>query len=159
SQPQALQATLASLAEPGLWAATSRFWAERRWKRVVLTGMGSSYHAFHPFNLTLIDCGLTPVLMETSELVHYGNSLLDHETLVVVAWQSGRSAEVLRLLAVNKHAPMLGITNTADSPLARACDRTLLLQAGPEATVSCKTYVATILLLQWLAALVRGEDE
>src|SRR5262249_7963925 len=51
------------------------------------------------------------------------------------------------------------ITNTAGSPLAQACEYPLLLQAGPEATVSCKTYVSTILALRWLGALLVGRDE
>src|SRR5262249_53453932 len=127
-----------------------KLWLARRWKRIVLTGMGSSFHAFHCLNLTLLEAGWTPVLMETSELVHYGRSLLDEETLVIVASQSGRSAETLRLLEENRRSPILAITNTADSPLAKACEYPLLLQAGPESSGSCKTYASTILALRCL---------
>ena len=53
-----------------------QFVGARSWRRVVLTGMGSSYHTLHPINLALIEAGLNPVMMETSELVHYGVPLL-----------------------------------------------------------------------------------
>ena len=159
AQPQALRATLAWLAAPGRWAQVQQFVGSRAWKRVVLTGMGSSYHTFHPLNLALIDAGHSPVMMETSELIHYGFALCDEQTLVIAASQSGASAETVRLLEANTRATVLGVTNTAGSPLARRAGLALLAQAGPEHSVSCKTYVAGMLVLQWLAAVIGGRDE
>ena len=121
--------------------------------------MGSSYHTFHPLNLALIQAGLTPVMIETSELVHYALALCDEQTLVIAASQSGASAETVRLLDAKTSATVLGVTNTAGSPLARGAGLALLAQAGFEHSVSCKTYVAGMLMLQWLAALIAGRDE
>ncbi|MBS0388136.1 MAG: SIS domain-containing protein, partial [Proteobacteria bacterium] len=98
AQPQALRATQAWLAEAGRWREVQQFVTARAWKRVVLTGMGSSYHTFHPLNLALIAAGQTPVMIEASELVHYGLALCDEQTLVIAASQSGASAEIVRLL-------------------------------------------------------------
>ena len=70
AQPQALRATYTWLAEPGRWLQVQQFITARNWKRIVLTGMGSSYHTFHPLNLALIEAGHSPVMIETSELVH-----------------------------------------------------------------------------------------
>jgi glucosamine--fructose-6-phosphate aminotransferase (isomerizing) len=159
AQPQALRATLAWLAEPGRWTQVQHFVGARTWKRVVLTGMGSSFHTFHPLNLALIEAGLTPVMIETSELVHYALALCDEQTLVIAASQSGASAETVRLLEAKTGATVLGVTNTAGSPLARGAGLALLAQAGPEHSVSCKTYVAGMLTLHWLAALIAGGDE
>lgn len=159
AQPQALRDTLAWLATPGRWSQVQRFVGTRAWKRIVLTGMGSSYHTFHPLNLALIDAGRTPLMMETSELIHYGLALCDEQTLVIAASQSGASAETVRLLEANRRATVLGVTNTAGSPLARGAGLALLAQAGPEHSVSCKTYVAGMLVLQWLAAVMAGRDE
>ena len=159
AQPQALQATYDWLAEPGRWREAHQFLGARRWKRVVLTGMGSSYHTFHPLNLALIAAGHSPILMETSELIYYGLALCDEQTLVIAASQSGASAETVRLLERNRHATILGVTNTAHSPLARGAQLTLLAQAGPEHSVSCKTYVSGMLILQWLAAIFTGIEE
>ena len=159
AQPQALRATLAWLSHDGRWDAVRQFVCAHRWQRIVLTGMGSSYHTLHPLNLALIEAGLSPVMMETSELVHYGLGLCGENTLIVAVSQSGGSAEAVRLLELNQRAKLIGVTNTADSPLAQRADLVLLAQAGPEFSVSCKTYVANMLTLQWLAALLAGQEE
>jgi glucosamine--fructose-6-phosphate aminotransferase (isomerizing) len=159
AQPQALRTTMAWLAEPGRWREVRQFVAARRWKRIVLTGMGSSYHGFHPLNLALIAAGHNPVMMETSELIYYGLGLCDEQTLVIAASQSGASAETVRLLELNRKATVIGVTNTARSPLARGAQLALLAQAGPEHSVSCKTYVSGLLILQWLAAMFSGGEE
>lgn len=158
AQPPALQATLDWLSGAARRQATRDFLTSKQWKRIVLTGMGSSFHVFHPLNLRLIEAGATPILMETAELIHYGHGLLDEDTLLIAASQSGRSAETLRLLEVNRRAAMLAITNTPDSPLARASQCLLLTQAGEETTVSCKTYVSMLLVVQWLADVLGGEN-
>jgi len=159
AQPEALEATFAWLSDHGRWRTVNAFLSARRWKRIVLTGMGSSFHSLHPLNLTLIEAGFTPILMETSELIHHGRALFDEQTLIVAVSQSGRSAETLRLLEVNKVAPLLAVTNTQDSPLANSSHCALLSQAGIEATVSCKTYVSGLLMLQWLGAIAAGRPE
>lgn len=161
AQPKALDATFEYLAQAERWRGARDFVTARPWRRVVLTGMGSSFHALHPLNLALIVAGFTPVMIETAELVHYGLALCDPDTLVILVSQSGRSAETLRLLEGNPHAPILGITNTADSPLAQRAGLALLTQAGSEFSVSCKTYVTGLLALEWLAAVFRdrAEDE
>jgi glutamine---fructose-6-phosphate transaminase (isomerizing) len=158
AQPQALRSTLAWLSEAGRWEQARQFVAARAWRRIVLTGMGSSYHTLHPLNLTLIEAGLNPVMMETSELVHYGLPLCGDDTLIIAVSQSGDSAETVRLLELNQRAKVLGVTNTAGSTLAQRADLALLAQAGPEFSVSCKTYVANMLTLQWLAALLAGQE-
>jgi glutamine---fructose-6-phosphate transaminase (isomerizing) len=159
AQPEALSATLAWLSAAGRWDATRKFVSSRNWRRIVLTGMGSSYHTLHPLNLALIEAGLEPVMMETSELVHYGSPLLGEQTLVIAVSQSGGSAETVRLLQIDRRAQVIGVTNTAGSALAQAAELVLLAQAGAEFSVSCKTYVANMLILQWLAALMSGADE
>jgi glucosamine--fructose-6-phosphate aminotransferase (isomerizing) len=159
AQPHALRATLAWLGQAGRWDAARKFCTARPWQRIVLTGMGSSFHTLHPLNLSLIDAGLSPVMMETSELVHYGLRLCGEQTLIVAVSQSGGSAETVRLLDLDRRASVIGVTNTADSPLAKRANLALLSQAGPEFSVSCKTYVANMLTLQWLAALLTGQDE
>ena len=157
-QPRALQATHAWLGTAGRLAEVRRFLGVRDWRRIVLTGMGSSYHTLHPLNLALIAAGRAPVMIETAELVHYAMPLCDADTLVIAVSQSGGSAETVRLLELNRHATVLGVTNTADSALARGAGLALLTQAGPEFSVSCKTYVTGGMALQWLAAILSDQD-
>lgn len=159
AQPGALKTTFDHLAQDGAWRAAKEFVVDRAWRRVVLTGMGSSYNALHPLNLALVAAGFTPIMIETAELVHYAMSLCDAHTLVILVSQSGRSAETLRLLDTNQHAAILGVTNTPDSPLATRANLSLMTQAGAEFSVSCKTYVTTMLVLTWLGAIVSAQDE
>jgi glucosamine--fructose-6-phosphate aminotransferase (isomerizing) len=160
-QPQALNRTLAAFARSG-FDEVLRFAAQLKsgaLRRVVLTGMGSSYHAFHPLLLGLIRRGIQAQMIETSELIHHATGLIAADALIVLASQSGRSAEVLQLL--ERAAPgmaLIGITNTADSPLAARAATTLLTEAGAEYSVSCKTYVSALVALAVLEKLLAGEE-
>jgi glutamine---fructose-6-phosphate transaminase (isomerizing) len=150
-QPRALEETLAGLEVPDTLQRFAGRLQEDEFKTVVLTGMGSSFHALHPLNLELTDHGFTPMMVETSELLHYQNRLFDPETLIVAVSQSGQSAEVVRLLEMNLgKSPVIAVTNTPGSPLAGQADATILTHAGEEFSVSCKTYLAALMALRWL---------
>jgi len=158
-QPRALDETLASLeVSKTLRQLVARF-QSGKFKTVVLTGMGSSFHALHPLHIKLINHGLTAMMVETSELLHYTNRLFDPKILIVAVSQSGQSAEVVRLLEINHgKSSIIAITNTPGSPLAERADATILSQAGQEFSVSCKTYVTALMALQWLGDLVCQRD-
>ena len=158
-QPQALENTLQALALTKPLQNLAEKLNRGKFHRVVLTGMGSSFHALHPLNLGLISCGFTAIMVETSELVHYKNRFFDPKTLMVAVSQSGRSAEMLRLLEVNRgHSAVIAVTNTADSPLAKGADVAVLTQAGKEFSVSCKTYVTALMALKWLGHVLCQRD-
>lgn len=156
-QPRAIRATWEALQGSPAIEEVAELLAKRRFTRLVLTGMGSSYFALHPLALEVAELGWTPVLLETSELVHYYPRLLTESTLVIAVSQSGQSAETLRLLKHNgdNHA-VIAVTNTAESPLAEQADISVLTHAGEEFSVSCKTYVATLVALPVLAAVLCG---
>jgi len=150
-QPQALENTLLSLKGlTGLGPLATRL-KRGRFRRVLLTGMGSSFHVLYPLNLQLVNHGLTAFMVETSELIHYKSRFFDPQTLIVAVSQSGRSAEIVRLLELNhRHSPLIAVTNTPDSPLARNADVAVLTVAGQEFSVSCKTYVSALMALKWV---------
>src|SRR6266581_659676 len=83
NQPQALEDTLAGLEELKKSRELAARLEKGTFKTVVLTGMGSSFHALHPLHLELINHGLTAMMVETSELVHYQSRLFDPKTLIV----------------------------------------------------------------------------
>jgi glutamine---fructose-6-phosphate transaminase (isomerizing) len=150
-QPAALRNTLANLNPPRSLSRLAGKLSRGQFERIVLTGMGSSFHVLHPLYLALVAAGCTPILVETSELIHYQNPLLDRRTLVVAVSQSGKSAEMMRLLDTNRgHSPIIAVTNSPRSPLARGSNATLLTRAGKEFSVSCKTYLTALLALKWL---------
>ncbi|MBZ5664159.1 MAG: SIS domain-containing protein [Acidobacteriia bacterium] len=158
-QPQALDDTLASLETSKPLQDVAARLNKGKFQRVVLTGMGSSFHALHPLNLELISHGFTAVMVETSELVHYKNRFFDPKTLIIAASQSGQSAEMVRLVQTNhKSCTVIAVTNTPDSPLAKHAKAAVITKAGNEFSVSCKTYVTALMALQWLGDLLCERD-
>lgn len=150
-QPAALQRTLAGLEEAPSLRAFADALSSGGYRQVVLTGMGSSYHAFQPLFLRLVALGLMVQLAETSELVHYMSALIHPQTLFIAASQSGASAETVQLLDMCAgQADVIGITNTAGSALAMRARTAVITQAGDEFSVSCKTYIATLAALSWV---------
>jgi glucosamine--fructose-6-phosphate aminotransferase (isomerizing) len=154
-----LAATLTGLNSPDSLSVMVRRLERGELRKIVLTGMGSSFYALYPLYLLLTSCGYTTVMAETSELVHYLPSLCDPQTLIVAVSQSGRSAEIVRLLELNgRRAQIIAVTNTNNSPLALQADAVLLTKAGQEFSVSCKTYVAALMALRQLGALLCGAN-
>lgn len=151
-QPLAVRRTCDALRAGGVPAMRAA-----RFRRVVLTGMGSSLHALYPLHRRLGAAGVVSQWVETAELVSISGGN-DAEALVVAVSQSGESAEIVQLLRSGRRfGHVVGVTNAADSTLARNAGTVVLLQAGLEATVSCKTYVATLAALHWLGAVLLDE--
>jgi glutamine---fructose-6-phosphate transaminase (isomerizing) len=159
-QPEALQRTLENLPDlPHLAAILAPLAAQARRSRIVLTGMGSSYHALHPLSIRLNRAGYAAQMIETSELLNYYRPILDTEALTLIVSQSGESAEIVRLLSGDSlKGPTIGVTNTAQSTLATRSQVAIFTEAGPESTVSCKTYLASLAALHWIGAAIAGED-
>jgi glucosamine--fructose-6-phosphate aminotransferase (isomerizing) len=158
-QPRALNETLTGLEVPKTLHQLAARLQKGIFKTVVLTGMGSSFHALHPLNIELINHGLTAMMVETSELVHYKSRLFDPTTLIIAVSQSGQSAEVVRLLEINRgKSSIIAITNTSDSPLAKHAEAAILTRAGKEFSVSCKTYLTALMALIWLGDVVCERD-
>lgn len=158
-QPGALAATLRGLSVPNTFPPILQRLGRDEFRRIVLTGMGSSFHALYPLRVLLTSHGYATILVETSELVHYLPRLFDPQTLIIAASQSGRSAEIVRLLDENgRRAQIIAITNTDDSPLALKSDAVFLTKAGEEFSVSCKTYVTALVVLRQVGALLSNEN-
>ena len=159
-QPEALARTHRGLEATAALEDVARRLRDGELRRVVLTGMGSSHLGLVPLHLRLVEAGLAPLCVESSELVHYQQRLLGAGTLLVLVSQSGRSAEIVRLLEAvrGRGVVTIGVTNTADGPLAREATAAVLTHAGEEATVSCKTYLAAQMALAWLGEVLAGGD-
>ena len=158
-QPRALEDTLANLGHSKELESLGGRLRKGKFQRIVLTGMGSSFHALHPLTLQLISDGHTAIMVETSELVHHRSRFFDPKTLIVAVSQSGESAEMVRLATVNrKRSAVIAVTNSPDSMLAKHASAALLTRAGSEFSVSCKTYVTTLMALKWLGDFLCERD-
>jgi glutamine---fructose-6-phosphate transaminase (isomerizing) len=160
AQSTALQDTLDALATAHPLSEIRQGLQSGRWRRIILTGMGSSYFTLWPLYQRLLEAGMAAWLFETSELI-YSRAILAPDTLIIAASQSGASVETVRLLdKIGTGYQVIGLTNTLESPLGRRASFTVLTQAGEEATVSCKTYVASLAAQCWLGdQLIPGQNE
>jgi glucosamine--fructose-6-phosphate aminotransferase (isomerizing) len=143
AQPESLAALLAAGLSGGVRAVLDR---TSDADRIVLTGMGASLFAWQPTFLRLAAAGLPVWVVETAELLGAARGLLTPGTMLWVASQSGRTAEVVALLEQRAPGPgvVLALTNEPDSPLAGAADAVLELHSGRERTVSTRSYVNTL---------------
>jgi glutamine---fructose-6-phosphate transaminase (isomerizing) len=115
-------------------------------RRVVLTGMGSSYFAARSVATRLRSSGLTVIAERSSVMATWPAA---DDLLVVGISASGSSAETLGLMAQHHRVSRtLALTNTADGPIAGVADATVDLVAGDElGGVACRSYHHTLLAL------------
>src|SRR5918995_7526281 len=66
---------------------------------IVFTGMGSSYDACYPAVNDLAGRGVSALLVDTGELLHFPPPILNAKTPVVIVSQSGESAEIVKLVS------------------------------------------------------------
>jgi glutamine---fructose-6-phosphate transaminase (isomerizing) len=157
-QPEALGRFLAEAKLDERLSALVKKGVTGQYKRVILTGMGSSFHALYPLYLRLIAQGLSVYHVETAELIYYQSALLKADSLIIAVSQSGRSGEIVTLLDMVKgQGGLIGVTNDEASPLAQEALVSLFLKAGPESTVSCKTYVNTLAALTLIGSVFSSD--
>ncbi|GAP09440.1 predicted phosphosugar isomerases [Bellilinea caldifistulae] len=159
SQPDALRAALQGYPVQLLSSIVQAVRAGK-FDRILITGMGASLNGSYPAVLRLSALPLPILWVETGELAHFSASQITPKTLLWVVSQSGRSAEIVRLLEIcreNRPAAMLAVTNETDSPLATAADFLLPLNAGAESTVSTRTYLNTLAVMGLAATQMLDE--
>jgi len=162
SQPRVLRATLDHyLEDESLLRPVAKAMEQGKYQLLLLTGMGSSYFALYPACIYLNEHGLSAIMVEASELLHYYKDLISDRVLAVIASQSGETAEVKKLLGeVRGRTSVVSLTNDADNYLARNSDLPLFLYAGQESGPASKTHTVTVTVSLLLAMyLTSGMDE
>ena len=127
--------------------------------RVLLTGMGGSLHGSYPLFLQLSESLSVPVcLIDTSELVQQTPGIISRRSLMIAVSQSGESGEIVELTKLPgiRPAAVVSVTNQRKNRLADWADIRLASMAGPEMTVSSKSYTGGFACLQLLSAALRG---
>ena len=139
-QPRELQRTIDFLlgaGRPALDAATA---AIRGARHVYLTGMGSSWHAALCAG-TLFNLGASPVyLYDAAELLEFAE--FPSDAVVIVISRSGRSVEIVKLLAKvrERGASVIAITNSSDGPLALGAQIPIAIPIELDHAISVNTY-------------------
>jgi len=160
AQPDALRRAVNKFSTQSLDPIT-QYLDEGEFDRIIVTGMGSSYNASYPAYLQLTNLPVPVLFVNTAELLHYFSGQIGSRTLLWFNSQSGRSAEIVHLLEWCKNTPpacIIASVNDETSPLASAADICLSIHAGPESTVSTKTYVNTLAINLLVAIHLTGQD-
>jgi glutamine---fructose-6-phosphate transaminase (isomerizing) len=114
-------------------------------KRVRMLACGTSLHAGMAIARVLQTLGGIPAQICTAS--EGSEQVLEPGTLTIAISQSGETADVLRALdATPGDLPVLALTNTAHSSLARRADAVVDCSAGPEVGVAAtKTFTAQVI--------------
>jgi glucosamine--fructose-6-phosphate aminotransferase (isomerizing) len=156
-QPHALRSVLKHWEDEAIQARLRERMGEWSPPLVIFTGMGSSLNACYPAAAFLNDHGRAAVVIESAELLHYYAALRTGKRLLVVVSQSGESIEPVRLMEeLDPTAFVISLTNGLENTIARRSQVALDMCAGPELTVSTKTYVCAQFALLMLAYTLGG---
>ncbi len=124
---------------------------ENEYKRVIITGCGTSFHAGIAASYILSEVSKNlPYLIYASELIYSPLRSLHERDLLIAISQSGETIDVIDAakMAKEKGVKILGITNFKESKLAKISDYLILTEAGEErAIVATKTYIAQLVAL------------
>jgi glutamine---fructose-6-phosphate transaminase (isomerizing) len=127
--------------------------------RVLLTGMGGSLHGSYPLYMQLSQSLSVPVChIDSSELVQQMPDMISRRSLMIAVSQSGESGEIVALTKLPgiRPAAVVSVTNQPKNSLANWSDIRLASMAGPEMTVSSKSYTGGVACLHLLGAALRG---
>ncbi|MFL5942375.1 MAG: SIS domain-containing protein [Gaiellaceae bacterium] len=158
-QPEALRRLLDRQADAARHAAG--LFRRRDIRYVLIASRGSSGNVARYAQYLLGRAHRVPVMFATPSLYTiYGQPPRLDGGLVIGISQSGASPDVVAVLAEarDQGRPTLAITNDVDSPLARAAEAVLPLEAGREhAVAATKTYVNSLGVVALLFAEA-GDD-
>ena len=128
-------------------------------QRVVFAGMGSSYFCSMPACIKLNQAGRNAAVITASELLYYQWELLNSDVVPVLISQSGESGEIVDILKkLPEDRLVIGITNDPESTLGKRANILLEMGVEPELSVSTRTYLASLVLVDVLAEVVLGND-
>jgi fructoselysine-6-P-deglycase FrlB-like protein len=124
---------------------------------VFLTGIGASWNAALCAGSLFYQHGRPVFMQEAGDLVHL--TTLPRGSIIIAISRSGRSIEILQYLAKAdaSGASVIGITNSADSPLARESRLAIVIPAMLDHAISANTYSSLLIAAGALAASVTTE--
>ncbi|MBI4216689.1 MAG: glutamine--fructose-6-phosphate transaminase (isomerizing) [Chloroflexi bacterium] len=130
-----------------------------RARQVVITACGTSRYAalIGRYLFSKLAGKFCDVVM-ASEFQYFSDSV-DKNTLVIAVSQSGETADVMEGVrrAKANEAQVLSIVNTQGSSVARASDRVIYLDCGPEMAVAAtKSFVSQLAVFYLLAYAMRS---
>jgi glucosamine--fructose-6-phosphate aminotransferase (isomerizing) len=130
--------------------------------KVFVVACGTAFHAGLVAKYAIEHWARLPVEIDIASEFRYRDPVLDAKTLTLAVSQSGETIDTLEAARHARHqqSPVIAITNTVGSSIARESDAVLYTRAGPERGVAAsKTFATQMVALHLLAlylAQVRG---
>lgn len=126
----------------------------RHAERIVLTAMGTSYHAALLGEYFFEELAGIPTEVEYAAEFRYKSAPISRNTVCIAISQSGETADTLAALREAKRKGMLtlGVVNVVGSSVAREADAGVYNHAGPEIGVaSTKAFLSQVTVLLLMA--------
>src|SRR5947208_6866209 len=119
---------------------------------VFLTGIGASWNAALAAGALFSMGGRQVYMQEAGELLHF--TAIPRGAVIVAISRTGRSIEIVQLLdkARAGGATIIGITNSADSPLARESAVAVVVPAALDHAISVNAYSTLLIAVSALAS-------
>jgi len=107
---------------------------------VFLTGIGASWNAALGAGALFSRRGHSVFTVEAAELLYF--TAIPRGSVVIAISRTGRSIEIVQLMAKIREsgASLIGITNCADSPLAKQAAVAIIIPAPLDYAISVNTY-------------------
>jgi len=123
-------------------------------RRVVMIGMGTSYHSALIGRTYIEQLAGIPAEVDNASEYRYRKPIIDDATLVIAVAQSGETVDTLAAMHEAKRhgAKVVTICNTPGSQATRVAHGTVFMRCGPEVAVcSTKTFLGSLTAIYLLA--------
>ena len=130
--------------------------------KVFVVACGTAYHSGLVAKYAIEHWTRLPVEIDIASEFRYRDPVLGPDTLTLAVSQSGETIDTLEAArhARRQGSPLLAVTNTVGSSLAREADGVIYMHAGPEIGVAATKTFATQMVSQYILAMylaqVRG---
>jgi glucosamine--fructose-6-phosphate aminotransferase (isomerizing) len=130
----------------------------RRFKRIVMIGCGTAWHASLCAKFMIEELARVPVEVDYADEFRYRDPIVDDETLMVAISQSGETVDVLVSMAEaqRRGARLLALVNVVGCQASRVADGLVYLHAGPEIGVASTKAYTSMLCAAFLFAVNLG---
>jgi len=151
-QPAEMSRTIDYLMGPGQKALQQSSSLIRSAGHVFLTGIGASWNAAMAAGSLFHLAGLPVQVQEAAELLHF--TTVPRSSVIIAISRTGRSIEIVQLIAKAEAsgATVIGITNSADSPLALGSAVAIAIPAKLDYAISVNAYSTLVIAASALAS-------
>jgi glucosamine--fructose-6-phosphate aminotransferase (isomerizing) len=151
-QPAEMSRTIDYLVGPGQNALQQASSLVQSARHVFVTGIGASWHAAISAGALLHGAGHPVHMQEAADLLHF--TTIPPGSVIIAVSRTGLSIEIVQLLAKAEAsgATVIGVTNSADSPLARESAMAIVIPAKLDHAISVNTYSTLLIAASALAS-------